>query len=107
MNRRNLLRNGALAGAAAFLPVTAGFAGLHSAIAAYSRQVATRPTPDGSVHLVASIDDLQAFTQNGVHLQAPTSTNIHAEGNILSFTHNGTAYRIENVLPENFARAIA
>ena len=100
-----------MAGAAAVLPLSTSIAALHqpvaSALNVYSKMVATKPTTDGAVHLVASIDDLHAFTNRGIQLGSLQQENVHADGNTLSFTRNGTTYRIENVLPQNFAQAIA
>ena len=110
MKRRQLLKRGALAGAAAALPAGIAIAGIHqpvaSALGAYSKQVAAKSSGDGSVHLVASIDNMEAFTDHDVRLKALPYTHIRAEGNLLTFTHEGVDYTIENVLPPNFAKAL-
>ena len=111
MKRRQLLKRGALAGAAAALPAGIAIAGIHqpvaSALGAYSKQVAPKATTDGSVHLVASIDNIDAFIDQDVRLKALPYENIKAEGNLLSFSHQGTDYKIENVLPKHFAKALS
>jgi len=110
MKRRDLLKNGALIGAATILPATAALAASHkpvaSSLSAYSKQVAPKATTDGSVHLVASIDDMEVFADHDARHKALPYEGIKAEGNVLSFTHQGTAYKVENVLPENFAKAV-
>lgn len=110
MKRRDLIKNGALVGAAAILPVSAAFAASHqpvaSALGAYSNQVAPTTSSDGSVHIVASIDNMKAFADHDVRHKALPYDNIKAQGNVLSFTHQGTDYKIENVLPQHFAKAV-
>jgi len=49
---------------------------------------------------------MKAFTDQAVRAEAFPYDNITAGGNVLSFTHGGTSYKVENVLPQHFtARA--
>jgi hypothetical protein len=110
MNRRNLVKMGALASAGALSAPTSFAIGLPSSaptgllagLSAYSSRVKTA-TRDGVTHVLVSIDDLNAFADSATREKALPSEKMRAEGNCLSFSHRGAAYRIENVLPENFA----
>lgn len=110
MKRRDLIKNGTLAGAAILFPASGAFGAVSDAgalqavmkaLAAYSGRVL--PKVNGTnVHLLASIDKVEAFVDGGALHKALPDEHIIAEGNTLSFIHGGTSYRIENVLPEHF-----
>ena len=110
MKRRDFIKNGSLAGAAILLPASGALAAVrdsvdfHSVVTGlseYSRQVA--PIARGEeVYLLASIDHLDAFLDPETRRHALPYASIHAEGNALSFTHGGTRYTVENVMPQDF-----
>jgi hypothetical protein len=97
---------GSLAGAAVMLPGGSIAAGegeraVIARLAAYSARVVR--IPHGSeVRLVASIDNLAGFLDGEVRGKALPYDGIRAKGNVLSFVHAGTMYRLENVLPDQF-----
>lgn len=114
MKRRDILKNGTLAGATILLPVSGAFAAqgelarhktVISALSKYSGRVL--PALNGTeVHLLASIDRLEAFTDDVQRGLALPYENMHAQGNVISFTQEGVRYKVENVLPQHFeARA--
>jgi|GEM_PF-3202511 len=109
MKRRTVIKKGVLAGAgAAILPPVAGAATgqpVALPLATYSDNVLPKATSEG-VHILVSIDNMKAFTDQAVRAEAFPYDNITAGGNVLSFTHGGTSYKVENVLPQHFtARA--
>jgi len=110
MKRRDLIKKGTLAGAAILLPATGMFAAgdalaahqsVLSALSAYSARVLPKQTGN-EVHLLASIDNLKAFVDGGALHQALPDEHVRAEGNVLSFSHRGIRYKVENVLPQHF-----
>ena len=112
MNRRNILKNGTLASAAVLLPA-AGAAAAQSqqavvgGLSRYSGNVLPI-VKGGEVHVLASIDNLTAFVDDETRQKALPYSDMKAEGNVLSFTHGGTSYKVENVMPNDFkARAKA
>lgn len=111
MNRRALLRNSAMIAAAGALPGLASAAPYHPSVVArlqvYSNNIVPRTMPDRSVHVLASIDNMEAFSNLAARIETLPYDRIMACGNTLSFTYHGTAYRIENVLPQDFSPTLA
>ena len=106
MNRRNIIKQGTLASAAVILPAAASSAAqsqqaVLKGLSAYSGSVLP-VAKDNEVHVLASIDNMEAFVDAEVRRQALPFDDIKAEGNVLSFTHGGKAYKVENVLPQHF-----
>jgi hypothetical protein len=111
MNRRDLLKNGTLAGVASLLATgtshakTADTAAVIAGLSAYSLNV--KQKAEGTrVHLLASIDHLAGFRCPDSRCKALPFDDIKADGNLLTFSCHGADYTLENVLPEHFdARA--
>ena len=119
MNRRHILKQSTLVGAASFLPMMSVLgassdsvgARLSSSLSTYSKKSHRDVLPDGTVRIVGSIDDLAAFQEADIHgnLSRMTATDlkVKAEGNLLSFSHRNTSYQIEHVMPGQFRKAIS
>lgn len=106
MNRRNIIRNGALAGVAIMAPAAAATAAqsqqsVMARLSVYSGKIHT-VTSGSEVHLLASLDNLTAFVDPTARQKALPYENMKAEGNSLSFTHGKANYKIENLLPQDF-----
>ncbi|MEZ5300917.1 MAG: hypothetical protein R3F11_09735 [Verrucomicrobiales bacterium] len=106
MNRRQIVKIAALAGAgtvAAPAAMAVGIPDVASRLSRYSRRVLPKALDGGTTHILASIDDLAAFSDLEVREKALPYDGIKASGNILEFSHNGREYRIEHVLPGDYA----
>jgi len=119
MNRRQILKHGALAGAASIAPIaTAATAKSLSSnhteitkpLAAYSNNVTVNEQPDGSVKISVSLDNLQAFQDDEIRQQAlldhlDSNTIVTANGNSVRYEHQGRQYEIQHLMPASSLRA--
>lgn len=110
MKRRDFIKTESVAGAAVLMAAGGVFAGTAASVqqqsvvdglSGYSDRVALRSTGD-EVCIVASIDHIDAYIDPDVQSRALPYQNIRAEGNTLSFMHQGVRYTLENVLPQQF-----
>lgn len=107
MNRRQVIKTSLLAGTGVALPaagviVTCAHQPVVDALGVFSDRFVVKEDKEGSVHIVASIDRMEQFCHSEARSKAFPYQTVRAEGNVLSFTHDGIDYRVENVLSRYF-----
>lgn len=106
MKRRTFIKTESLLGIGAVLSAgnvfsMPGHQAVVDGLSGYSRRVALRSTGN-EVHILASIDQIDAYIDPDIQSRALPYRNIRAEGNTLRFMHQGIRYKLENVLPQQF-----
>ena len=110
MKRRTFIQAEALAGAGVLLSVNHVLAmnavsgsdpAVVGRLSEYSSRVAVGAA-DGEVHILAAIDNIEAYIDPDIQTRALPYQHMRAEGNTLSFTHRGVRYKLENVMPGHF-----